>query len=328
MSHHAITIAIAAYNSEAFITDALESILAQTRRPDQVVIVDDGSKDHTARRIRAWRRQHPLPHGLRVELIEQENRGLPAARNQAILRADSDLIALLDADDLLLPHHLEKLEEAFRIFPDIVFCFGDARLRENGDLGLRFLEGKRLDIVEFEEQEGFRILGSGLYESLIEGSYIPTASTLFRRKCWEDIGFFDEEIPFCDDRDFWLRLTRAGRFAFCPMVLAEKRRHEENMTHSKNLLRLRSSQLKVILKMLNQADAMPLTDHERRATVEALDHLVNGLLYSASRRGWRAYWTTGSSLPNNYKRLMLHPRRWLPAVAAQLGFIRQDEAGG
>jgi glycosyltransferase involved in cell wall biosynthesis len=317
MSDRRITIVIPAYNAAGFIADALDSILRQIRPPDEVVIVNDGSTDETSSRVRAWLQSHPLP----AKLIDQENRGAPGARNRAVREAGGDLIALLDADDLLLPRHLETLEAAFDQSPDLVLAFGDVKVHKRQGPGRRFLEGKRLSQVAYEERGGVQLLGEGLFESLVISSYIPTASTLFKRDKAVEIGLFDEEIPYCDDRDFVLRLSRAGRFAHCPQILAEKREHGTNLTHPKNLLPLRLSRLKASLKMVEQADALGLSAGERRAARRALDHTAKGLLYAAARHGWKTYREAAGSLPAGHRKQMWHPRRLLRVAAAEIGLI-------
>jgi glycosyltransferase involved in cell wall biosynthesis len=93
-----ITAAIPVYNGEAFLADAIESVLAQTFRPSEVLVIDDGSTDGSA----DVARRYP-----EVRYVHQENRGDAGARNAAIEHAQGDHIAFLDADDVWKPRKLE-----------------------------------------------------------------------------------------------------------------------------------------------------------------------------------------------------------------------------
>src|SRR5438045_2757626 len=95
-----IGVVISAYNAAAFIDQALASVAAQTRGPDAVVVVDDGSTDDTAARARRWAPRLPI----RV-LQHESNRGLCAGRRTAIEGLETELVVLLDADDVWLPEH-------------------------------------------------------------------------------------------------------------------------------------------------------------------------------------------------------------------------------
>jgi glycosyltransferase involved in cell wall biosynthesis len=107
-----ISVIIPSYNAAGFIAETIESVLAQTRRADQVLIIDDGSKDDT---VAVASRYAPA-----VEVISQVNAGPAAARNHGLDRATGDLIAFLDADDLWLPEKLARQEAFLLASPDLV----------------------------------------------------------------------------------------------------------------------------------------------------------------------------------------------------------------
>src|SRR5690242_5053753 len=99
MERATVSVIIPAYNSERYIADALRSVLAQTYMPQEIIVVDDGSSDGTARALDPFRST--------IRYIYQKNRGEPAARNTGMREAKGDYIAFLDADDLWLPEKLD-----------------------------------------------------------------------------------------------------------------------------------------------------------------------------------------------------------------------------
>ena len=120
-----IDIVIPAYNGEEFIESAIISVMRQTVSPAKLIVVNDGSTDGTATKVKQiFSQQSHLP--IRLVLCEQENRGLSAARNAGIRESDSEFIAFLDADDEWLPN---KLEKQYQVFNEsefknlgVVFC--------------------------------------------------------------------------------------------------------------------------------------------------------------------------------------------------------------
>ncbi|MHC5141971.1 MAG: glycosyltransferase family 2 protein, partial [Planctomycetota bacterium] len=112
-----ISVVIPAYNAEKHIARAIESVLAQTRPADEVIVIDDGSSDATAEVVRSF--------GDKVIFIQQENAGASVARNAGIEAATSDWIAFLDADDEWLPNKLQLQVEHFKRNPDLLWATGN-----------------------------------------------------------------------------------------------------------------------------------------------------------------------------------------------------------
>ena len=106
-----VSVVIPAYNAEAFVGDAIDSVLAQTFHDFEIIVVDDGSADGTRRVVTAY--------GDRVRFYQQEQAGASRARNRGIEEAHGEFIAFLDADDLWLPTKLEKQVQAFRNDPSL-----------------------------------------------------------------------------------------------------------------------------------------------------------------------------------------------------------------
>ncbi|MGB2875029.1 MAG: glycosyltransferase [Gaiellaceae bacterium] len=194
-----VSVVIPAYDAEATVGAAISSALSQTYRDFEIVVVDDGSRDATGLIASAF----PEP----VRLVRQENGGVAAARNRGIAEAAGELIAFCDADDVLLPQHLEVLVElhdrdggiatanCYWLFPGGI---DPARTRYKG---------------RFPRPERQRL-------AILEQNFVSTMS-LFERTLADEVGPFDAELEVAEDWDFWLRAIYAGhRVALQPRPLA------------------------------------------------------------------------------------------------------------
>ncbi|HEY3305108.1 MAG TPA: glycosyltransferase [Candidatus Binatia bacterium] len=313
MKDYSIAVIIPAYNAELFIGEALDSVAGQSRRPDQIIVVDDGSTDRTVDCIRKWEQQY---HG-ELHVLQQDNRGVSAARNAGIRYAKTDLIALLDADDLFFPFHLELLERAFKNNPHILLSFGDALYFDSERIikGSVFA-GTRIEGVEYDEQaDGLRLLRGPVYSSLLWGNYIAPSASLLLKSAGEKIGLFDEDIKSAEDRDLFLRLSRIGSFAYFPVVVARKRVHENNATHRRHMSQFNRYQLMVLQKMIDNAEELKLSAAEEEQTHAALGQQVWSMLYAESQGGLGPYFETFMYLIRRRQiSTVFNPKHFLRAV--------------
>ncbi|CAG0941402.1 partial heptose III glucuronosyltransferase, partial [Anaerolineae bacterium] len=109
-----LSVVIPVYNGEKFIGRALESVFSQTVPPDEIIVVNDGSRDGTAQKLAEF--------GDRIQVISIPNGGVANARNVGLKACTGDLIALLDADDIWYPDKLEKQLAVMQRYPAIGFC--------------------------------------------------------------------------------------------------------------------------------------------------------------------------------------------------------------
>jgi glycosyltransferase involved in cell wall biosynthesis len=177
-----VTVVIPTYNHGRYIVDAVESALAQTHRPLEIVVIDDGSTDDTAERLAPYRGQ--------IECIWQENQGLSAARNAGIRRARGEWIAFLDADDVWAPEKTESQLRAAAAIPDAMLIGAAGR----GD--------RQFDSAPLRPQ----VHRCGVRDFLTTTPFGPS-SALMRRSVFERVGLFDEELSPVADRDMWLRVA-------------------------------------------------------------------------------------------------------------------------
>jgi teichuronic acid biosynthesis glycosyltransferase TuaG len=203
-----IAVVMPAYNAARWIDETLESVLAQTRPADEVIVVDDGSTDDTAARARTY--------GVRV--LEQSNGGPPAAYNAGFDAAGSDYAAMCPADDLWDARKLEYQAQALAEDPSIDVLFARARY-----FGLH--EGDH----PHPERPGVQDRAAFL-RAMYAGDLVPAPTAVVRVALHRELGRFDESLP-SEDYEFWLRALRAGAtFAYDERVLVRLRQHGGNVS--------------------------------------------------------------------------------------------------
>jgi glycosyltransferase involved in cell wall biosynthesis len=207
-----VTAVIAAYNAERWIAETLDAILGQTRTPDQVVVVDDGSTDRTAEVLATF--------GDRITVVTRVNGGCPAAFNTAFAYATSDFVAMCGADDIWGPRKLEWQMETIRRHPQVDVLFGDAEI-----FGLVDETGT------YARPTGEGVLDSKqLIHDLYAENLICAPSIVIRRSLFERLGNFVEAFG-ADDYEYWMRALRDGAtFFYDPRILLRYRRHENNLS--------------------------------------------------------------------------------------------------
>ena len=200
-----VSVCIPTYNAAEYLRLAIESALAQTRPPDEIIVVDDGSPDHTREVCESF--------GARVRYILQENdRTLGAgARAHAMREATGDWIALLDHDDLWRPDKLERQFAALAEHPDAFAVF--TRFRSVDGEGRPACEEAPLSggTVRHEPRDAFHLL-------LQENHFAPSTA-LVRRSFVAEHGVTDPREVGCADWDLWLSIVRHGH----PVLVIEER---------------------------------------------------------------------------------------------------------
>jgi glycosyltransferase involved in cell wall biosynthesis len=182
-----------AFQAEATLGSALASVAAQTRLPDEVVIADDGSTDGTVDLARSWYRHLP------IRVVSTETNGGPAAaRRLAIEAATGDVVALLDADDVWFPDHLESMLG--------VYAATDDGLASADTLA--WIPGRALSARPLSAGAPLPPSDKQLAWLLTE-NYL-SISALFSRRRYDAVGGFRTQFRGTEDWDLWIRMVRAG----------------------------------------------------------------------------------------------------------------------
>ncbi len=217
-----VSVVIPAYNAAEFLAEALDSVLAQTYQPVDVIVVDDGSEDETP--------QIAAAYASKVTYVRQRRSGPACARNTGIRAASGDWIALLDQDDVWMPELLEKLlKKAVETQADLAFCAWVPLINGNV-IGPTILEQNGVK-ARLDTLAPCGVLLNP-FELLLEvGPYFSPSSMVARRESVLQIGLFDEDIYCTDDLDLWLRLSLKYRFAVLNDALSLRRIHARNTSN-------------------------------------------------------------------------------------------------
>jgi len=297
-----ISVVIPCFNAQAYLGQAIESVLSQTRAADELIVVDDCSTDDSVRIAERYQA---------ITLSTTVNSGHATARNLGIARARGDVIAWVDADDYWEPHHLEVVCGLLDRFPEAAVAFSRVRLfgARDGIYGLSPCDNRP----------------GTLFRESFEQTVVPAMSVVTRRSALLQVGGYSEHIRHAPDFDLWLRMSRAYLFVSSPLVTSNYRWHESQISakHPYGQWRsMYSSRLAMIERL--RADGEP----EAAAELESL--LVKGWEKDLSR-SWhqrrmddlRFFASLSSLLPGTtgttrrYCRLAALPR-WLIGMADRL----------
>lgn len=223
-----ITVIVPTFNCAGYIGEAIRSILDQSRQPDEIVIVDDGSTDGTQDIVRSF-------HDSRLHYVYQANSGVSAARNLGIRKAAGEFIAFLDADDRWRPTMLQQQAAVLESDPGIVCCFTNFVRFEQVTGQFLSDQFRYYALDDLETRPGpiaeSRLIVGDAFSGLVQFGIIPayTQVMMFRSAAIRDVPF-DEDLRLGEDTLFALRVFMKGGVAFNHEVLAEVRRHDTNTT--------------------------------------------------------------------------------------------------
>lgn len=245
-----VSIIMPVYNVEAFVAEAIESVLAQTYPHWELIIVDDGSTDASSQII--GRYTDP-----RIIKIQQENKGEGGARNAGLEVQHGTYIGFLDADDVFLPNALADFVSYFEGHPEYDVVFSDGY----------FVDNQRRVLMRFGDHRPYEVSGFILDSLVVTPSVISVPSMMMvRRSAVEKQGVrFDESLEYGVDWDFWIQLARHSQFGHLPVETCLYRIHEMNMTSIADVRTRKKQLLPGRLKVMNAEWFSNLSEDTRQA---------------------------------------------------------------
>lgn len=220
-----VSVVMPVYNGSRYLDRALQSVVAQTVEPLELIVVDDGSSDGSEEIARAY--QAPFP----VKVIRQDNRGQSAARNEGVRLASGEFVAFLDQDDEWRRRHLELLARPLEADARLGWVYSDFDEMDSDGRTVthQFMADRQLSHPK-------RTLGSCLGEDLM---VLPSASVL-RTAAYLEVGGFDEQLSGYEDDDLFVRIFRADwKHEFIAESLTRFRIHSTSSSTDASFLRSR-----------------------------------------------------------------------------------------
>ena len=180
-----ISVVIPTFNRRAFLKKAIESVLSQSYQDLELIVVDDGSEDDTSEVVTGF------DSGIRY--IKQENKGPASARNLGIKNSKGDFITFLDSDDWWDRDKLGIQFKAMQENPEYFISHTEEVWYRNGEL----LNQKQ----KHKKHHGY------IFDKCLPMCAVSMSTTMARREIFNEVGLFNEELPCCEDYDFWLRVS-------------------------------------------------------------------------------------------------------------------------
>lgn len=254
----AVSVIIPTYNRWPMIGEAVESVLAQSFQDFELIVVDDGSSDGTAERIRAL--------GGDIRIIVRSRCGVSAARNYGASVARGRYFAFLDSDDLWLAGKL-AVQTAFMMeHPEMHIC-------QTEEIWLR--HGKRVN-----PKAKHRKPSGDIFRPSLELCLVSPSAVMMTQKLFEEVGGFDESFPVCEDYDLWLRIALDHLVPLIAAQLVIKRGgHADQLSHS--LWGMDRYRVAALQKLLRAG----VSGQKRAWVVEALERKITVLAQGARKRG-------------------------------------------
>ncbi|BDA71349.1 hypothetical protein CAL7716_055150 [Calothrix sp. PCC 7716] len=221
-----VSVIIPAYNAEVLIGRTLESVISQTYKNLEIIVVDDGSQDRTASIVESF-----MEIDSRIVLFKQANAGVAAARNLAIAKSSGEFIAPIDADDIWYPEKIEKQVQCLLAsHPNVGLVYNWSVLLDEEDVILG----------QYEPQHYFKFLTAegNAYPALLYMNIVGNASVpLIRRSCFEKVGGYNCELKQqnaqgCEDWDIYLRIADFYEYRVVPEFLVGYRQVKGSMSRA------------------------------------------------------------------------------------------------
>lgn len=269
-----VSVIIPTYNRASVLPRALDSVIKQTYKADQIIVIDDGSTDETHDLIKSKYSQ--------IDFISQKNKGVSAARNVGIEKVINDWVCLLDSDDSWQTDKLEKQVQAIKEKPDYLICHTNETWYRNEKI---LNQGKK-----------HKKRGGHIFQHCLPLCAISPSSVMIHKKLLDEVGLFDEDLPACEDYDMWLRICCRYPVLYINEALTNKfGGHDDQLSRQHwGMDRFRIVALEKILHSNH------LNEQDRQAVINMLLKKITIFLKGAEKHGKNEYCEYFQSLLEQY----------------------------
>jgi glycosyltransferase involved in cell wall biosynthesis len=317
MSELTVTVVIPTYNRAHLLGRAIQSVLKQIGREDEIVVVDDGSTGETRDVVSAFAEP-------RIHYVRQPHAGAGAARNRGVREAIGDLIAFLDSDDEWLPGKLAAQRQFMEVRTDVLFCF-TKMCREDGARlsGFRSwaqILGSPMPYSWFAGLPAgvtdFPVFMGDLYHGAMYYNCVPAGCLVVRREEAEGTLHFSESLAIHEEWECLGRLAQQGKAAFLDLAGSRRQKHDGPRISDADSVQSAECQLAVLHRVWG-SDADFLKKH--RAEYQALVHnlhlaRIRGLIVLGRQLEARAEIRKLRKVPVAYRSAVFVPSRWMNAL--------------
>ena len=299
MSRPKVTVLMSVYNSQKYLKPAIESVLSQSFKDFEFLIIDDGSRDKSKAIIEQYAKKDP-----RIRLVSRPNKGLVVSLNEGLSKAEGEYIARMDSDDISDKSRLEKEVSCLDANPSIGMVGSNYTIIDK--------KGKKLVTTNVFTHH------SDLKMCLITCNQFGHGSIMLRKSVLDEVGDYDASVGHVEDYDLWIRISRVSKVFNIEQPLYIWRKTEESITHSNHEAQIRQTfalRDKAFEHYLgHRREYKPFSvhvsgsDYRRRKSTMYRDL---GYLYRAKDRPLGALWMIALAIifqPNykrNYKYLIL-----------------------
>lgn len=215
-----VSIILTCYNGSQWISRAIQSILSQTYKEFELIIVDDGSTDGSKAII------DPFLKDKRVRYVYQKNRGFSSAINTGIRVSKGNLIGFIGQDDLWVNNKLELQIKYFADHMNMHLVYSNYYYIDSDERIINMVRSR--NPIFFSKKE--------LINNLFLENFIGFETVLVKKECFDEVGFFDERMIACSDHDIWLRIAECFNIGYIDQFIVKKRQHKSQLSRNMEIV--------------------------------------------------------------------------------------------
>lgn len=223
-----VSVIIPTYNSSKFVEEAINSIILQSYKNIEIIVIDDGSTDNTKDVLNKYINDSTITY------CYQKNGGPGAARNRGIKESIGDFVCFLDSDDVYLPDSILDRAQVLKNYPEVGLCFSDYFLQTKQHQTKIIPHNRQYskfnEAIEFSTKErNIYIFPKKSYNLVVPSCYLHTSSCMLRKSVLDIVGLFRTDIFCAEDNDLWLRISMHCKIAFIDKVGSIYKTHRSSL---------------------------------------------------------------------------------------------------